>query len=116
MDIGPLDQQVRIEQQGSTMDAIYGPQPGAWTTLDTVWAGVRDVLPSRAIGNDEIRVTSRPARIRMRYRTDIDTTMRLVLIDRGNRVMKIVGGPAELGRRDGIELMVEEYTTSGDAA
>lgn len=117
VDLGTLSQRIRFEQQGTSNDPTYGPQPGSWTTVATVWANVQDVLPSRAeaVGQG-IRIETRPARIRMRYRSGITSAMRVVLIDRGNRVMKIVAGPAEIGRKEGIEIMAEEYTTSGDAA
>ncbi len=34
----------------------------------------------------------------------------------GNRIMQIIAGPAELGRREGLEFMVEEYSPAGNAA
>jgi len=37
--------------------------------------------------------------------------MRFVM---GYRVMQIVAGPAELGRREGLEFMVEDYTSAGN--
>lgn len=117
MRAGTLNQLIRFERPNRVVDPAYGPQPSTWEEVDTVWANVQDVLPSRsesvAAG---IRIAARPARIRIRYRDDITSDMRIVLLDRGNRVMQIVAGPAELGNREGIELMATEYSTSGDAA
>lgn len=115
MKIGQLRDRVRIEQQGTVTDSTYGPQPGTWTELATVMASVLDVLPSRRDRSETVRVTGRSATVRMRYRTDVTPAMRLVLLDRGNRVLRIVQGPAQVGNREAIELLAEEFTTQGDA-
>ena len=43
----------------------------------------------------------------MKYRTDIDTTMRFVI---DSIVYEVVSGPAEIGYRDMSEFIVERYT------
>jgi head-tail adaptor len=65
--------------------------------------------------------------VRIRYRSDIGSHMR-VLIGRnvrdgaGNaawhtdRVAQIITVPAELGRRGGLEFMIEDYSTAGNPA
>lgn len=116
MDIGPLDRRIRIEQQGTTTDAVYGPQPGSWTTFATLWANVQEVLPSRGESVQEgIRMAERPARVRTRYVSGVTSAMRVVYLDRGNRVMKIISQPVEIGRKQGIEMMVADFSTAGDA-
>ncbi|KKC27337.1 hypothetical protein WP12_03935 [Sphingomonas sp. SRS2] len=86
---------------------------GTWATIDTVWASVKDVLPSRAEKTgDTIDIAKRPARVRMDYREDITSAHRFKL---GARIMEIVAGPAEIGHREGMEFMVVEYTTKGEA-
>lgn len=110
---GDLDRRITIEQRTSSQDPVYGTQSISWSTLATVWAQVRDILPSRAEDiADTISLARRPARIRMRYRSDVTSDMR---IDYGGRKLKIVSGPAEIGRREGLELIAEEYSTEGDA-
>lgn len=110
---GSLDRRVRIERPvaDTTFD---GAGSGSWALVDEVWADVQDMLPSRGekIANG-INVAARPARVRMRWRDDVDGSMRFVM---GDRVMQIISGPAELGRRDGIECMVEDYSSAGNAA
>lgn len=87
---------------------------GSWEPVAVVWASVEDALPSRAERlADGINVASRPARVRMRYRDDLNAAMRFVI---GSRIMQIVAGPAELGRRDGLEFMVEDYSVAGNPA
>ena len=114
-DLGPLDRRIRIEQQGTT-DGDYGPQPGSWTTYGTFWATVQEVLPSRGESQaDGIRIAERPARVRMRYVPGITSAMRVIYLDRSDRVMKIIAQPVELGRKFGIEFMAADFTTTGNA-
>src|SRR3546814_19809644 len=62
---------------------------------------------------DGINVASRPARVRMRFRTDVTPDMRFVI---DGRVMQIIAGPAELSHREGLDFMVEEYSPAGNPA
>ncbi|MCK0531769.1 phage head closure protein [Sphingobium agri] len=114
LDPGTLDRLIVIERRAVAQDPDYGTSQGAWETLAEVWAQVRDVLPSRAESlDDNISILRRPARVRMRYRDDLTGDMRVKL---NGKTMRIIAGPAELGRREGIELMVEEISTDGEAA
>ena len=116
MDIGSLDRRIRIERKVSTQDADYGTEVITWTTFATVWANVQEVLPSRAETQAQgIRIENNPARVRTRWMTGITSDMRVIYLDRGDRQMRIVAGPVEMGRKEGIEMMVENFTTSGDA-
>lgn len=110
---GMLDRQIRIERPVPDT-ASDGAGSGTWSSVGTVWAEVQDALPSRGERlADGINVSSRPARVRIRYRADIDGSMRFVM---GDRIMQIVSGPAELGRREGMEFMVEDYSSAGNSA
>ena len=112
LDPGTLDRFIAIEHRAVAQDPVYGTSTGAWETFAEVWAQVRDVLPSRAESlDDSISIARRPARIRMRYRSDITSDMRLKV---DGRLMRIIAGPAELGRREGLELMAEELSTTGE--
>lgn len=105
----------RIEIQRPVADsALDGAGSGTWEEVGKVWANVQDVLPSRGESiSDGINIAARPSRIRILYRSDVTSDMRFVI---GGRIMQIVSGPAELGRREGLEFMVEEYRPSGNAA
>ena len=108
-----LDRRVTIERPVAD-PSFDGAGSGAWEVVATVWASVQDALPSRAERlADGLNIASRPARVRMRYRTDITPAMRFVI---GDRVMQIVAGPAELGFREGVEFMAEYYSTAGNPA
>ena len=56
--------------------------------------------------------TDRPARVRVRYLPGLAADMRLII---GGRIMQIISGPAMLGRREAMELIVEDHSTEGDA-
>lgn len=96
--------------------AIDGAGSGAWEAVDSdpVWCEIEDMLPSRAERlADGINVAARPARVRMRLRTDITPNMRFVADE---RVMQIVAGPAVIRNRTMIEFVVEDYSTAGNPA
>lgn len=94
--------------------AFDGAGSGGWERVDEVHAEVRDVLPGRLDRAAEAFLTmTRPSRIRIRYRTDITPDMRFVF---EGRIMRIISGPAELGRREAVEFLVQEYRPAGNPA
>jgi SPP1 family predicted phage head-tail adaptor len=108
-----LDRRITIERPVAD-NSFDGAGSGTWEPVATVWANVQDALPSRAERlADGLNIASRPARIRIRFRTDITPAMRFVL---GDRIMQITAGPAEIGNREGVEFMAENYSTSGNPA
>lgn len=111
MNAGKLNRRVTILQRVRTQDPTYGTDLLSWAPLATVWAEVQDVLPSRGERvATEVSLASRPARVRMRWRDDVSQANR-VEID--GRQMRVVAGPAMLGLREGLEIMVEELSTEG---
>jgi len=115
MNIGKLDHFVRVEQYATVQDPVFGSETKTWSTYVETWANIEDVTS----GNQEhtksdLRQLTRPCRIRMRYFAGIEPAMRVVVLDRDNRLLQIVTKPAELGRKDGIEFMAEEYVTGGE--
>lgn len=111
---GDLDRQVKILAETEVKDSDgYGTDvTTGWAVVATVSAQVQDVLPSRAGRMAEgINIERRPARVRIRYRTDVTMKNRLEF---EGRQMRIVAGPSEIGRREGIELIVEQLSTEGD--
>ncbi|WP_343526738.1 phage head closure protein [Sphingomonas sp.] len=96
--------------------SFSGAGQGTWeaVTPGNIWAEVRDPLPSRGEGlADGQPAAKRPARIRIRYRAGTDAKMRFVI---DGRILQIVGGPAEIGRRYLLEFTVEEYSPAGNPA
>ena len=110
---GDLDRRITFEERQVVQNSTYGTNEGEWVEVATVWAQVQDLLPSRSEGiESNIQIARRPCRIRIRYRSDITSAMR---IDLDGRKLRILSAPAELGRREGIELLAEELTTEGTA-
>jgi len=110
-----LNHRVLIERKVVAQDPSYGTETVTWATVATLWANVQDVLPSRseAVNNGLATATSQ-ARVRMRYRTDIDSAMRMTINRPTPVVYQIISGPAELtqyGRHGWIEFMVERSST-----
>lgn len=113
IDPGEFDTLVRIERP-VTDEAFDGAGSGDWELVDEVWIGIRDkLLSSGEKLADGSNVTTRPARIRMRFRDDVSTEMRIVA---GDRILQLVAGPAELGRRQWMEFSAEEYRPAGNPA
>ena len=108
---GDLDTYLTIERPIAD-ESFNGAGSGEWSHVDDVWANVQDALPSRG-DKSGMQASNRPARVRMDYREDVVAGMRLVL---GDRLMLIVSEAATLGRRAGIEFMVEEYRPAGNSA
>ena len=112
---GRLRHRVRVERRENVVDPEYGSQTEAWISLGESRAEIQDVLPSRGEGaTGGIDIHRRPARVRMRWRTDIDASMRLVCLGSIPRILEIVTQAAELGNREGIEFMAQEYSARGD--
>lgn len=110
---GSLDRRITFQARSTVQDSTYGTSTVAWIPHVTVWAQVQDILPSRSESiEDNISMSRRPCRIRTRHRTDLDGTMQ---IEFDGRMLRIISGPVELGRRDGLEFVAEELTTEGVA-
>lgn len=95
------------------VDGDYGPQPGGWTTFAArIPAQVQDALPSKSESVQQgLRIATRPARIRIRYRAGITSDMRIIVHGATDRTMQITAGPAEIGRREWLEFMAEEFSS-----
>jgi SPP1 family predicted phage head-tail adaptor len=108
-----LGTRIRIERKVVTRDPQYGTEVVTWAPFACVWAEVKDILPSRAERQaDSIQIGRRPTRLRMRYLAGLAADMR-VIID--SRIHQIISGPAMLGRREAMEIMVEELSSEGAA-
>lgn len=108
MNIGPLDVRARVEYKVVTQDPDYGTELITWTLLRVMWVGVQDELPSRSEAVKQgLAVATRRARVRANYCTDIDSSMRLIIMRPTATTYQIVAGPAVLGDKEGIEMWCE---------
>jgi SPP1 family predicted phage head-tail adaptor len=104
-----LDRRVTIERRTVAKDSTYGSAVETWTVLAVAWVERQDALPSRQESLQQGVERSRvPIRYRLRYRSDVDSTMR---VRDGSQLLQIVGGPTEIGpgRREWMELACEEF-------
>lgn len=110
---GDRDTLVRFERP--TVDNSFrGAGRGGWETAAEEWVELRDQLPSRGeLPAGGMPVIIRRARLRMEWRDDITADMRVVV---GDSILQIVSGPATLGRRAALEMMLEEVRPAGNAA
>lgn len=113
---------LRIERP-VTENSFDGAGSGEWEPVATVYAQVQDALPSRGEKLDGGMTTSiRPARVRMLFREDVAAHMRFAVlrnvggVDTVIRLLQIISGPAELGYREGLEFIAEEYRPAGNPA
>jgi len=118
-----MDRQISIERKQVTLDPVYGTEliawvplvaePGSPTVAVRFWAEVQDALPSKAESvTSGLAVARNQTRIRMRWRSDIDSSMRVTVHGDTDVVMQIVGGPADIdGRKSQIEIVCEKYSS-----
>lgn len=113
---GQLDRRITIQRQQPVDDPIYGPQPPGpndpWLNFSPprIPAQVQDDLPSKNERIDgAVQVQERPARVRIRYMRGITPDMRIVLHEETDTIFQIVGGPAEIGRREWTEFTVKAF-------
>lgn len=112
---GPFMRQVSIDYPVYAEEGSFGPRVSRWDRLATFRAEVRDMLPSRSDAvRQGLEVARNQSRLRMRWRGDVDSTMRVIVHGDSDVVYQIVGGPAEIGgRKRMLELVLERYSSSG---
>jgi head-tail adaptor len=112
-----LDEQVTIEQRTAQRDPDFGTVlvgADGWEVLaDHIWANVQDILPSRGGEANASGLVTTAARSRLRIKTDsrVETGMRVTLHGRGDRIMVIIAGPAQLDDRRHDEFMLDSFST-----
>lgn len=114
--------QITIERP-TTIDGEFGPQPGPWvplvaqtgspTVAERMWAEMQDVMPSRSEAVKTGLATARnQTRCRMRWRDDVDSSMRVTWHRDSDVVYAIIAGPADIGgRKEEIEMVLERFSS-----
>jgi SPP1 family predicted phage head-tail adaptor len=107
LNIGMLDSLVTIEKKSVTRDAVTGAEVVTWTPTTTAWARV---VESATASDESLRsgmaTYARPTRVLMRWREDVDPTMR---VDLGSGRYLQITGTAQIGRREGLEMACKEW-------
>jgi len=113
MNAGELDRRITFEAKTGTQNSGTGAWSYTWRKIDQtpeVWAKViEETRPEKVEAG--IDMASRPCVIFIRYRNDITADMRVIY---GERTMKIVAGPAEVGRREWLKFSAVDYSTQGN--
>lgn len=104
-------------------DPNYGTERAVWVPLVALTgspaiaerfpATIQDALPSKAESVVQgLSVARNQSRLRMRYRNDITSAMRVTVYRDTAVVYQIVGGPAQIGgRKDRIEMVLEKVSS-----
>lgn|SRR3990167_3107076 len=100
----------RIEYKAVTQDS-NGNDVTAWTLLGVRWCDTQDALPSRseAVKNGLV-VSMNQTRFRLRYCTDVDTTMRVTIMRESAVIYNLISGPAVSKDKTYIEFMLERVS------
>ncbi len=100
---GVLRERVTIQRKVVTRDG-YGAEQVTWQDVATVWARV-EVVKEREVPESRQMDVMASHRVTMRYRTDVDETMRLVWRGRVLNIVALV--PDE--RRRYLAVLAEEH-------
>lgn len=103
MPAGDLDRRIKLDAPSVARDTDFGSEVTTWNTVATVWAKLLERVASEGVEADQ-RVMTRQITIRIRYRSDVLTTWRVVC---GTRRFRI-SGTLEVGRREYLHLLCEE--------
>jgi SPP1 family predicted phage head-tail adaptor len=70
-------------------------------------------MPSRAESVTQgLSMSKNQVRVRMRYRNDIDSSMKITVHRDTDQIMQIIGGPAQIdGRKQFLEMMCERISS-----
>lgn len=102
-----LDKRGTIEWPVTTQ-GDYGEPVTGWGTPTTVWIEVKDDLPSRSEAVQQgLVINKERARIRFRYLATVTSACRITVRGATDRVFQIIGGPAELGKHEYMEVLGE---------
>jgi head-tail adaptor len=116
MEAAKYDTPVKVEREESTPDPVYGRPVKTWISITGsrfLFAQVSDVQPSRSEAvRSGLAVATNQTRVRLPYQPglNIDSKMRIRVFRERETVYQIVGGPAEIGRQEELELMCEKYS------
>jgi head-tail adaptor len=122
-----LSRLVTIQRRDVTQDATYGTEVVTWVPLaylpgspavaEKFRAELMDEMPSRSERvQSGMQIAANRSRMRIRWRDDVDSTMQVIVHGESDETWQIIGGPAEVGgKKKFIELVIERYSTAGNA-
>ena len=96
-----MDRRVEIQSYTTTRDDWNQPNK-TWTTLASVWASKHDKRSGEILENQQT-VNLNQSTFRIRYRSGLDTSMRILY----DSTEYYIIGIRELGRKEGLEVTTE---------
>lgn len=104
---GSLRDRITIQSKTDTFDA-FGQPISAWSEYAVVWANVLFGNGKEAISSQQ-EIASKQASMRIRWRTDIDTTMRVLFNGATYNIKAVL--PAQ--NREHIDLVTDTGLNNG---
>ena len=104
--INTLDRLVLLQSPQDIRDPLYGSPVPTWITYDQAWAGITETAQGENT-EQERRVVTASAVIRLRWRTDLLPTHRIV--DDMGRAWLITGITASGKRREAIDCACQYH-------
>ncbi|MEO1488767.1 MAG: phage head closure protein [Pseudomonadota bacterium] len=112
MQLGAQRHRVEFQRSERQQDEETGAYTYVWSTLIRCSADVEEQLISGAeMVDDGAQLAKRRIQLEMRYRTGITSAMRVIY---DNATFRIISGPAQIGRREGLAMTCEEVSTQGE--
>ena len=108
MRAGDLRRQITIEAHSDQVDS-YGQRLQAWAPVCITWAAI-EPLAGRELETAQAVYAEATIRVVMRYRTGIDTSMRVVYQGRLFNILEV--RDTEMAHK-ALELLLSEGTTNG---
>ena len=116
------DTPATFEVKSVSVDPNYGTelvaweplvyQPGSPSIAERFWVRALDVLQGRAEAlKMDVTLSSGRVTLRMRYRSDITSAMRVTLHRDTDQVYQIITEPAMIGRKQELEIQLEKFTS-----
>ncbi len=102
MQAGLLDRVVELQHRSDGTPNAYGELPVSWSTYATVWGRKLDVRGREYTAMKQV-VAEATTRLQIYHRTDVLATDRVVM---DGVTYEVLGPPAEIGRGEGLELVL----------
>ena len=102
-----LDQRITLQTRSVVTDA-YGQATITWVDAATVWAQVQALRGREFFAAAQVQ-QEQTVKVRIRYRTGVDTTMRLLWQGQPHDITGVI----PVGRNDMLELMCLQGVKDG---
>ncbi|NIF80141.1 phage head closure protein [Paraburkholderia sp. Cy-641] len=109
MRAGKLNRRVSLQKRGAARDTAGQPLVDGWTEIARLWANIR-YLNGREYATSDTKVSGATASIRVRYRADLDATLRIVYRDAVFNILAVLPDEQD---RDHVDLACNTGVNDG---